>query len=248
MDANSPAGNDRTHAPWIRFLEASRRYCTDHPGLFFPLKCFDERVNRLKIRKDSDLLLEGFPRSGNTFSVVAFEHLQGRELGNGHHLHTIAHIRRAIRFGKPILIVIRNPEDVVTSASLRMETKDFAVPLVRYIHYHQGLQALTDHFVLATFEEFLKNPVPAIHAVNRKFGTSFKARPLGEEDRLAIRKKMEEIKEDMGLGEMAASLPSDAKNKVKEEYLAVITARHADLLAQARDIYEKLSMLAKDQG
>ena len=50
-------------------------------------------------RPDTAIVIEGFLRSGNTFSVAAFQIANGQHLHVGRHLHGAPHVLRAIRLG-----------------------------------------------------------------------------------------------------------------------------------------------------
>ena len=52
-------------------------------------------------RKDTALVMDGFLRSGNTFSVAAFQIANGSQLHLGRHLHGAPHLLRARRLGVP---------------------------------------------------------------------------------------------------------------------------------------------------
>ena len=66
-------------------------------------------------RRDSALVIEGFPRSGNTFSVAAFQIANGQDLHVGRHLHGAPHVLRAVRLGLPTVVLIRRPREAVLS-------------------------------------------------------------------------------------------------------------------------------------
>ena len=70
-------------------------------------------------RRDSALVIEGFPRSGNTFSVAAFQIANGPQPHLGRHLHGAPHLLRAKRLGIPAVALVRAPEDAVPSYLVR---------------------------------------------------------------------------------------------------------------------------------
>src|ERR687894_957930 len=73
-------------------------------------------------RPDTALVIEGFLRSGNTFSVAAFELANGPKLHVGRHLHGAPHVLRAVRLGLPTIVLIRQPRDAVLSSLVRRAT------------------------------------------------------------------------------------------------------------------------------
>jgi len=96
-----------------------RSYTGLHPDLFFRLYGVKSKNKKLFVNKKSELVIEGFPRSGNTFAVVAFQSAQKRNVKIAHHLHVPAQIIRAVNMNIPALVLIRNPSDSIASLMVR---------------------------------------------------------------------------------------------------------------------------------
>jgi hypothetical protein len=76
--------------------------------------------HRLEVACDeTELLIDGFPRSGNTFAVVAFQLAQPSPVRISHHIHSSAHMIAAAKRGTPIVVTVREPEDAVLSCVIR---------------------------------------------------------------------------------------------------------------------------------
>ena len=78
--------------------------------------------NLLKIRKDkrlvnsnTDIVIEGYSRSGNTFFVNAFIYFSKKKMKIAHHTHSIANIEYGIRYKKKVLVCIRHPMNTIYS-------------------------------------------------------------------------------------------------------------------------------------
>lgn len=63
----------------------------------------------------TDLVVEGFPRSGNTWLEAALRLASRDELCLAHHTHAAAHVHEAIELGRPVVVLFRNPCDAVAS-------------------------------------------------------------------------------------------------------------------------------------
>lgn len=64
--------------------------------------------------EDTDLAIEGFPRSGNTFSRYLFEAaFPNANLAS--HVHAIAALKAAMRYKKPIILLLRDPMECIAS-------------------------------------------------------------------------------------------------------------------------------------
>src|SRR5687768_15078094 len=71
------------------------------------------------VEAGTELVIEAFPRSGNTFAVVAFQLAQARPVKIAHHLHAAAQVTRGVRLRKPTLVLIRDPLKAVSSHLVR---------------------------------------------------------------------------------------------------------------------------------
>src|SRR5664279_3016777 len=71
------------------------------------------------VSQSTDLVVEAFPRSGNTFTVTALQSSQPQRLNIAHHCHAPAQLIRAVQMGKPALLIVRQPKDAVLSFMLR---------------------------------------------------------------------------------------------------------------------------------
>src|SRR5215211_5813810 len=92
-----------------------------HPAVYFSLyRLMRQDVSRI-VTPDTQLVIEGFPRSGNSFARSAFVMAQSESPGKiriAHHMHVPAQVVRAARWQIPTLVVIRRPRDAVLSFAL----------------------------------------------------------------------------------------------------------------------------------
>ena len=59
----------------------------DYPRLYYPVMRHHRRYKELLITDATELVLEGYPRSGNTFAVAALQFAQDRPLRIARHTH-----------------------------------------------------------------------------------------------------------------------------------------------------------------
>jgi hypothetical protein len=85
-------------------------------------------------------------------------------------------VLQAVRWNIPVLVLIRNPVDAISSAFIAEGGKPamILVHIARYIDFYRPLFGYLDQIVLARFEdvtgcEFAR----VVAALNRKFGTAF---------------------------------------------------------------------------
>ena len=131
-------------------------------------------LHRRVVRRGDDVVIEGFPRSANTFATYAFEEAQGRPVKMGNHFHSPAQFHLAAKYGVPALLVIREPVAAALSLMVFSEGLSARDALRRYIGFHEPLLPIKAHFVVAPFEEIVANFDASITRLNDRFGVAFK--------------------------------------------------------------------------
>jgi hypothetical protein len=176
----------------------------------------------------TELCIEAFPRSGNTFTVIAFLQAQPRLVSVAHHVHAAGAVLEAVRLGTPTLVLIRPPEGSVLSYLTRWPELTPAHALRGYVRFHEPLLPHRDGFVVVRFEEVTADPGIAIRRVNERFGTSFEVFEPTEANLRAVREEMERWdrsteREEGRPIELARGLPTVEKEArkaaLRERYL-----------------------------
>src|SRR5829696_5842518 len=99
--------------------EWERRYVGRHPVLYYNFYRLGSSHRNLLVDRSPQIIIEGFPRSGNTFAVVAFQQAQRESVRVAHHLHMPAQVVLAAQWGIPTLLLARKPTDAVLSLVIR---------------------------------------------------------------------------------------------------------------------------------
>ncbi len=197
---------------------------------------------------ETEICIEGFPRSGNSFVVMAFQLAQRRPVRIAHHQHVPAQILRAIRWHIPVLLLIRDPfEAVLSLKALHLEillrkqrrSLEYGIPfkdLFRaYVAFYRPLIPVLDACVVAPFSQATRDLGGFIHAVNRKFGTSFTPFDLTPEN-------LQKVRERLGFH----AFHTDIRDKLKEilwsEFQRSLEEdpRTAEWLIQAHRVYQEV--------
>lgn len=144
------------------------------PRLFFSL--WRTRATRtLSVSRCTRVVIEGFPRSANTFSVLAFQHAQPERVEVAHHLHVPAQIARAVEWDIPALVLIRNPLDAVASLLVRTPERSASQSLREYISFYEAVAELPSHgYLVAHFDEVVADFGRVIRRFNDRFGTTYR--------------------------------------------------------------------------
>jgi hypothetical protein len=158
----------------IREVRYSTRYVVNaYPVIYMPLARIRHRSqDDWSVRRDTELVVEGFGRSGSTFAVDAFELAQPQPVRLAHHTHAAAQVITAVKWGIPTMLIVRHPEQVVPS---HMARRDIGArpPLVAWVRYHERLVPYRNGLVVAPFEEMTSDLGGVIQRINGRFGTAF---------------------------------------------------------------------------
>ena len=101
---------------------------------------------------DTELVIEGFPRSGNTFTVVGIKELFP-ELNVAHHLHVGGQLKFATNRGIPAYLLIRSPADAVSSFVTREPHISLTEALLSYIVFHASLLPIKKKIFVLDFNQ-----------------------------------------------------------------------------------------------
>lgn len=161
---------------WHRARSSVISTLSTRPSLYLPLARFKFRSSdgARPVTGETEIILEGYPRSANTFAVEAFRLAQGRPVEIAHHLHVAAQIIAGVRRGIPTVLLLRDPEQAASSLVVRLGWVDASDALRRYVRMHEALEPYRDGFLTAPFELVISNFGVVITQVNRRFGTDFR--------------------------------------------------------------------------
>jgi len=199
--------------------------------------------NATLARPDTAIVIEGFLRSGNTFSVAAFQIANGPDLHVGRHLHGAPHVLRAVRLGLPTVVLIRRPREAVLSYLVRRPTLTPYDGLVEYLDFYRTTWPARHGFVVGPFDRVTSDFGAVLDQVNARFGTSFRRyEPTPENERRAFGLVEEMNRLETG-GEVVESLvgrPSEERSRRKDELRALLERpRTAARLREADELYEQ---------
>lgn len=192
------------------------------PRLFFPLFRPRPAFDDLLVTKQTDLCVEGFPRSANSFAVGAVRHAQPGPIEIAHHTHVPANAMRACEWGIPTVVLIRSPQDAIVSrialgkqthltgkdAEKPRQRVSFAVWLHAWRSFYQSLVPYHDQerLLVAPFSLVIQDMGRILDRVNSHFGTDFAPFSHTDENVAAVH---------AGQGYHAG--PNDQRARLKEE-------------------------------
>lgn len=226
---------------FLKFKRTIRAALGSYPHLFFPLARFGKAGDSAPVDQDTELVIEGFPRSGNSFAVAAFRMVQTRPVRLAHHLHAPAQIIAGARRHLPILVLVREPVAAVLSLVIRHPEVSIKMALHEYIRFYKTVTPYRDHYVTGVFDEVTNDFGAVIQRVNRRFKTDF---GFFEHNETNVQKSFEIIEQknrqrnNGALAELSIARPSQVREKLKSErQLALTAAKHQRLVAEAQALY-----------
>lgn len=160
-------------SPARRMRHRARTMVFEYPALYLP---FARRKypgpSPAVIGPETELVIDGYFRSANTFAVYAFQLSQDRLVRLAHHLHAPAQLIEAERSGIPALLLVRQPRDAILSELLY---DDVALPdaMVAYSRFYTSLLPYLDSFVVGEFTQVTSDFGAVVRRLNARFGTSF---------------------------------------------------------------------------
>ena len=139
----------------------------------FPVMVRVQRKRRNRpARPDDEIVIDGFPRSANTFSSRAFLFANPGTRAS-HHMHAPANILLAVKYGLPTIVVVRTPVDAVMSEVIRQPRKRLRRGLLEWNSFYDTVLPVLDRVVVADFATVTTDYSVVIDEVNRRFGTKF---------------------------------------------------------------------------
>ena len=199
------------------------------------------------IRDETEVVVEGFPRSGNTFAVAAFHYAQQpRDVKIAHHAHVPAQLLSAVRLGLPAVVLVRDPEECVLSLVVREPGLRVGGGLRGWVRFHEPLVGVRARLVVATFEEATTDVAAIVRRVNERFGTRFREFDPTPENVAAVRELIERgDRNTFGTDEgvrRGGGLPGEGREELKDELRSVYRgAGLARLRSRAEDLFRVLT-------
>lgn len=229
-----------------------RNIIADYPPVYLPLARLKSGTPAAQVvDKNTQLLIEGWPRSGNTFAEQAFRMSQTREVKLAHHFHAPAQVMAAVRRRLPVLVIIRDPVDSVCSFVIRENAITLDQALRSWIRFHDRIMHCRREFVTATFEQVTADFGQVMRRVNRRFDTGFdlfEHTPENVEN--CFRVIEENNRRRFGGGkivETGIARPSTARQSSKRTLEdALKSEKLSPLVRQAREIYGRYQAWASD--
>lgn len=241
-------GLRRAHVKLHTYINGSPVFCP----IFFRFKSlggvFPSRL--------TDVCIEGFPRSGNSYAVHLVQHYFGG-IEIAHHTHRVAALKMAANRKIPTIVLLRNPVEAVASNVLRGE-KDLANKFFRRedrIVYELRFYEAFNNYILdnhrrieiVKFETLISDPRYLLQIVASVLDKELLDRDLDQlaSDVVATIEKYESGKQ--AAAESSALPQSEKRDNLEEVKSLIFRKDYEDILSRCLEVYERLNAYTTSQ-
>lgn len=214
-----------------------RQIAGNHKWLH-PIFSIKKNNRDLLIKNDTDIVIEGYPRSANTYSVVAFQQAQKKQYNIAHHLHIPTQVLIAVDREIPVILLIREPIDAIASLLVRHPDLDAKKCVRDYVAFYTKLIPVINNIVIADFEDVTKDFGSIISRVNDKYGVNFDKFITNEISRQQVFDRIQEIRKAANRSINQIAIPDKSKVLLKEEVKKTLINSGCDI-EQATRVYAR---------
>lgn len=205
------------------------------------------------IGENTELVIEGYPRSGNSFAEAAFVASQVTPRVLAHHSHAAAQVLEAARRGLPCLVLLRDPLEA--GRSLCIHHDGLFTPrqtLSEWIRFYSHIEPKRDAIILARFVSITGSFGAVIAAVNSKFGTDFDLYDPAALSTAEVFKRLDATSRERGTVSDSEPYSPFASEAVKEQRETKMRHLQGEFDRQfqtrlgrrARELFERLDLTA----
>jgi len=183
------------------------------------------------------MVVQGFPRSGNTYLSIAISEYRNFEGSIFSHIHTPAIFFHAFRKNIPVVMPIRDPLSSIVSL-IQLTGWDDLRCIDHYKCYYRLSRPYAERLIILNFKDFTKNTPDAFKRISQHSGMEFRDVPheqiqaycFEEIDRRSLAQS----------GEMVSNWihrPDETRSSKKDEVRARLERLHGDALAECNEAY-----------
>jgi len=201
------------------------------------------KYSEMLVARDTDIVIEGFPRSANTYAVAAFSVAQAEEKKIARHTHAPAQLEQAVRLMRPTVVLIRRPADAIASYKVREPELSLSVACKEYAYFYKTAYRLKQHLVFVDFDTVIGDFNLLVRKVNRKFLTDFETLNLTQDEQQRINDLVEALERSESGGELRethVARPSTMRHEstrfVKEQLEA---KPYVALMSECNEIFRR---------
>lgn len=194
----------------------------------------DPRARANRIESRTELVLDGYHRSANSFAATQFR-LANPGVRVSSHLHSPRAIITACRRHIPAIVLIRDPYDAVPSLMQLMRGTKPASAIRMWIRYYSIAAPYLDAVVVADFDEVIGDFGKVVRRCNIRWGTRFAEPPMTPDFQRSVRATISQSWQ----GHSGMPLPS-GERRSSESIRADMSPAERDALDHAHVLYQTI--------
>jgi hypothetical protein len=188
---------------------------------------------------NTDIVIEGFPRSANTFAVLAFQNAQNTKPVIAHHLHAQAQFILAKKYNVPSIAIVREPTEAISSLINRDKSINVSQAAQRYIDFYRLVLQMKEDIVIAKFTTVVSDFSKVVAICNTKFNCNFELPFNTEEEKIKLFSKISELNSREENGDLSMiAMPHKSKDSLKAS--STLKVQQCALLIEAKAIFNEL--------
>lgn len=235
-----------------RYFLRRVKYLLGHEPAFLPilLRLTPLGTSR-QITEATDLVIEGFPRSANTFATYAIQDASGYQLAIASHVHQPSQVKRALARGLPTVLVIRDPISAVASYLVYDQRFSASTIIGEYCSYHRQLVPYAERLLICEFDEVTADISSVINRINVRY--SLHVPPFSEEPS-SVKRVLAQIDWTHKLihpgldpVKSSASPQTDRRQLNEQMRESILHPRYAAQLSRAQDLFEFFCNIVSQQ-
>jgi hypothetical protein len=224
---------------------ATRYALGRHRWTFALLRLAPGPYASVPVDRETEVCIDGFPRSGNTYAAFALLHTNP-DTRLAHHTHVPMQILRAVKLGVPCAVLTRPPLDTLTSLCIFADDElSDTLAFKTYIDFHRRIAPVAGAAVVCRFDELVADPSVLVRRLNRRYRTSFAGeQPASDEVKRELLARIERDHLEGSKKRLGWTIPNLEKEELKPRVRQRL-ARHP-LLEEADSAYRRISSLIEE--
>lgn len=192
--------------------------------IYLRLSMRGEDAKKYLVQKGfTDICIDGYPRSANSFAVRMFKQANP-DAHIAHHTHSISNLKKAINCNVPVIVLIRDPKESIVSSVIAHKKNNIDEEVYRYIEFYSWVYEKIEKLVIADFKQVTSDFNQVILAINNRSNSKF----LFLND---VEKACDNVKNDIEarydrIGQEGMQhikpVPTQSRNIEKDKYMAIV--------------------------
>lgn len=240
------------HEIWWRLHILAWRFSAWQALYSAILRLRNAKLYRNLANNKSQLVIEAFPRSANTFLFHAVSLSSLRPILIAHHLHDVIQIDRGIELGIPVVVAVRDP--VSAFVSYRMKSPHLSVSVMHsiYTSFYKRVLDRSDNILLVRYEDVIHKTDEVVGEILDRLGVqAAQRRHVGAETIFSAideaKSKREKTKPSPGSQfSTTVARPTAEKDALRAQAETDMLKSNYEHCQKARAIYAKLLPLCHE--